>query len=110
MARHIEDEVKYYYDSHPTEEDLMGETSFHSNLVIYLMEVLRWLFHGRLCAIYDNLNFTRRAIRKNIPSPRILRLSEAFLSNLPPVGAWAREVPRPRSSSRSAPKRPGGKT
>ena len=35
----------------------MGETSFHSNLVIYLMELLRWLFHGQLCAIYDNLNF-----------------------------------------------------
>jgi hypothetical protein len=32
MARHIEDEVKYYYDSHPTEEDLMGETAFHANL------------------------------------------------------------------------------
>ena len=57
MARHIEDEVKYYYDSHPTEEDLMGETSFHADLVTYLKEVLRWLFHGQLCAIYDNLNF-----------------------------------------------------
>ncbi len=57
MARHIEDEVKYYYDSHPTEEDLMGETSFHAELVIYLMEVLRWLFRGQMYAIYDNLNF-----------------------------------------------------
>jgi Uma2 family endonuclease len=57
MARHIEDEVEYYYDSHPTEEDLMGETSFHADLVIYLLDVLRWLFRGRVCAIYDNLNF-----------------------------------------------------
>ena len=40
MARHIEDEVKYYYDSHSTEEDLMGETSFHADLVHYLMDVL----------------------------------------------------------------------
>jgi hypothetical protein len=26
MAKYIENEVAYYYDSHPTEEDLMGET------------------------------------------------------------------------------------
>lgn len=35
----------------------MGETSFHSALVDYLMDVLRWLFHDRACAIYENLNF-----------------------------------------------------
>ena len=61
MARHIEDEVRYYYDSHPTEEDLMGEASFHSELVHYLMEVLRWLFHGQLCALYENLNLYQTA-------------------------------------------------
>jgi Uma2 family endonuclease len=57
MARHIEDEVEYYYDSHPTEEDLMGETSFHDDLIRYLFEVLTRLFAGQLCAIYHNLNF-----------------------------------------------------
>ncbi len=57
MAQHIDDEVVYYYDSHPTEEDLMGETSFHAALVHYLVEVLQWLFHGQRCAIYENLNF-----------------------------------------------------
>lgn len=56
MARHIEDEVIYYYDSHSTEEDLMGEMSFHHALVHYLIEVLTWLFHGQRCAIYGNLN------------------------------------------------------
>jgi Uma2 family endonuclease len=56
MARQIENEVKYYYDSHPTEEDLMGETSFHRALVHYLIEVLTWLFHGQRYAIYGNLN------------------------------------------------------
>src|SRR5690349_24935078 len=55
MARQIEDEVKYYYDSHPTEEDLMGETAFHRVLVQYLIDVLTWLFHGQLCAIHGNL-------------------------------------------------------
>ncbi len=57
MARQIEDEVEYYYDSHPTEEDEMGETADHAMLVNYLMAVLTWLFHGQLCAIYENLNF-----------------------------------------------------
>ena len=56
MARHIEDEVKYYYDSHSTQEDLMGETAFHRALVHYLVEVLTWLFHGQVCALYGNLN------------------------------------------------------
>ncbi len=67
MARHIEDEVEYYYDSHPTQEDLMGETSFHADLVIYLLDVLRWLFRGRLCAIYDNLNFYQTTDSQEYP-------------------------------------------
>ena len=29
MARHIEDEVKYYYDFHATEKDRMGQPSAH---------------------------------------------------------------------------------
>ena len=56
MARHIEDDVNYYYDSHSTEEDLMGETSFHRVLAHYLIEVLTWLFHGQRCVIHGNLN------------------------------------------------------
>lgn len=35
----------------------MGETSDHAMLVSYLMAVLRWLFHGQRCAVYENLNF-----------------------------------------------------
>ncbi len=57
MARHVEREVAYYYDFHPTEEDLMGETSVHAALVHYLVEVLTWLFRGQACAVYRNLNF-----------------------------------------------------
>jgi Uma2 family endonuclease len=56
MARHIEDEVIYYYDSHSTQEDLMGETAFHHALVHYIIEVLNWLFQGQRCAMYGNLN------------------------------------------------------
>ncbi|HEU0000402.1 MAG TPA: Uma2 family endonuclease [Ktedonobacteraceae bacterium] len=67
MARHIEDEVIYYYDSHSTEEDLMGETAFHAALVRYLVEVLTWLFQGRLSAIYENLNIYQTANYKEYP-------------------------------------------
>jgi Uma2 family endonuclease len=67
MARHIEDEVKYYYDSHSIEEDLMGETAFHHALVHYLIEVLTWLFHGQRYAIYGNLNIYQTADAMEYP-------------------------------------------
>ena len=57
MARHIEDEVKYYYDSHATEKDRMGQPSAHAELVRYLWNVLKCLFHEQSCTIYKNLNF-----------------------------------------------------
>ncbi|HJT57326.1 MAG TPA: Uma2 family endonuclease, partial [Ktedonobacteraceae bacterium] len=49
--------ISYYYDSHPTEEDLMGETTLHHLLIQYLEEILRWLFHHETCSIQANLNF-----------------------------------------------------
>jgi Uma2 family endonuclease len=57
MAKELSNQVAYYYDSHPTEEDLMGETAFHSLLIRYLSAVLTWLFREQTCAIYENLNF-----------------------------------------------------
>jgi Uma2 family endonuclease len=57
MIEQTSDEVAYYYyDTHPTEEDLMGESPPHAALVHYLMDVLNWLFHDQLCAIYENFN------------------------------------------------------
>ena len=68
MIEHTQDEVVYYYyDSHPTEEDLMGETSVHAALVHYLMEVLTWLFQGQVGAIYENLNFYQTANTHEYP-------------------------------------------
>ena len=67
MAKQVEHEVAYYYDFHPTEEDLMGETSVHAKLVHYLMEVLNWLFRGQVCAIYENLNFYQTSNPKEYP-------------------------------------------
>jgi Uma2 family endonuclease len=64
MARQVEHEVAYYYDSHPTEKDLMGEASVHAALVHYLVKVLRWLLREQVCAVYNNLNFYQT------PNPR----------------------------------------
>ncbi len=53
----MEDEVRYYYDSHQTEKDRMGHPSAHNDLVRYLWKVLEKLFQGQTCAMYANLNF-----------------------------------------------------
>src|SRR5258708_9050834 len=57
MAKQIEHEVAYYYDSHPTEKALMGEASVHAALVDHMVKVLRWLLREQVCAVYKNLNF-----------------------------------------------------
>jgi len=49
--------ISYYYDSHPTEEDLMGESSQHHTVTGYLEDVLKWLFQNQTCSVYVNLNF-----------------------------------------------------
>jgi Uma2 family endonuclease len=56
MAKEL-NKVQYYYDFHPTEEDLMGETAWHDSLIDYLKAVLRWLFREQACAMYSDLNF-----------------------------------------------------
>lgn len=56
MSKKIDDEVYYFYDMYPTEEDLMGESAVHASLVRYLVLVLQWLFHEQPCAIHENLN------------------------------------------------------
>src|SRR5450755_1706317 len=82
-SKHIEDDVAYYYDFHPTEEDLMGETSVHAALVHYLMDVLTWLFRGQVCAIYENLNFYQTSNPNEYPlAPDIAVLKEVDFSHL----------------------------
>src|SRR5579884_1526157 len=57
MAGNRGDEVAYYYDSHSTQKDLMGEPAAHSSLAHYLVNVLKWLFDGKSCTVFNNLNF-----------------------------------------------------
>ncbi|HJT58228.1 MAG TPA: Uma2 family endonuclease [Ktedonobacteraceae bacterium] len=61
MIERTDNHIERYYDSHPTEEDLMGVTSVHAMLIHYLMEVLNWLAHKQVCAVHENLNFYRTA-------------------------------------------------
>ena len=61
------DVIHYYYDSHPTEEDLMGESRPHASLIHYLVEVLTWLFRHQACAIYENFNFYQTADENEYP-------------------------------------------
>ena len=51
-------EVRYYFDSHTIEEDVIDVTSWHSSLITYLKQVLDWLFREQSCAIYQNLAST----------------------------------------------------
>jgi Uma2 family endonuclease len=37
----------------------MPEAAFHDKLLLYLVEVLAWLFHRQVCAIHRNLAFYR---------------------------------------------------
>ncbi|MBV9689984.1 MAG: Uma2 family endonuclease [Ktedonobacteraceae bacterium] len=68
MTKHMTDEgAYYYYDLHPTEEDLMGETEDHSTLIYYLRGVLTMLFADRRCRVYYHLNFYQTANRKEYP-------------------------------------------
>jgi hypothetical protein len=85
MARQIEDEVKYYYDSHSTEEDLMGETLFHRVLVHYLIDVLTWLFHGQHCVIHGNLK-TCRADAATARAEAEARRSQMLLEKMRALG------------------------
>ena len=87
MIEHTSDEVAYYYyDSHPTEEDLMGETLPHAQLVHYLMEVLTWLFRDRLCAIYENFNFYQTQDKYEKPLAPDLAVIKGITHR--PVRSW----------------------
>lgn len=57
MTEQQDDEIHNFYDSHPTEKDLIGRPAAQTALVRYLLGVLERRFDGQTCAIYKNLNF-----------------------------------------------------
>jgi Uma2 family endonuclease len=87
MIEHTSNEVAYYYyDSHPTEEDLMGETLPHAELVHYLMDILNWLFRDHLCAIYENFNFYQTRDKYEKPLAPDLAVIQGITHR--PVRSW----------------------
>ncbi|HET6385806.1 MAG TPA: Uma2 family endonuclease [Armatimonadota bacterium] len=49
-------EIHYYYDSHPTEEDLLADNLLQDWLSDYLKHLLAWLFHEPQWAVVRNVN------------------------------------------------------
>ena len=50
------EEVGYYYDTHPTEEDLMGDSVAQDMVSKYLVEVMEWFYASQAWFIARNLN------------------------------------------------------
>ena len=86
MAQDLNNEVSYYYDLHPIEEDLMGESVLHRTLTEYLGQLLKWLFYRQVCAVYANLNFYYRVNQREYPVAPDL----AVLNGSPPqnIRSW----------------------
>lgn len=93
MAEPRQDGVVYYYDIHPTEEDLMGEAPPHARLVHYLMEVLAWQFRGQLCALYENYNFYQTDDTYEYPLAPDIAVIKGVLEDSAP--SWRVGVNRP---------------
>jgi Uma2 family endonuclease len=64
----------------------MGETSFHADLVHYLVEVLRWLVQGQLCALYENLNMYQTANPDEYPLAPDIAVIKGVAQH--PVRSW----------------------
>ncbi len=62
-----DDAFVHYYDQHPTEEDLMGESVAQSRLIFYLLQVLEWLYRAEGWFVVSDLNIYRRKQRYERP-------------------------------------------
>jgi Uma2 family endonuclease len=60
-------EAFHYYDSHPTKEDLMGESAAQSQLIFYLLKVLEWLYRDEGGFAVSNLNIYRECRPNEYP-------------------------------------------
>jgi Uma2 family endonuclease len=62
-----DDVFEHYYDLHPTKEDLMGESTAQSNIILYLVNVLRWLYATEQWFVVSNLNIYSERRRMQYP-------------------------------------------
>ena len=61
------EEVEYYYDTHPTERDLMGDSYEQDTVMTYLAEVLKWFCASEGWYIARNLNLFFTGFRMENP-------------------------------------------
>jgi Uma2 family endonuclease len=80
-----EDTPFHYYDSHLTEEDLMGESLAQSQLIAYLLQVLQWLYHNERWFIVSNLNIYRQRGRYAYPWAPDVAVFKGIV--IPPTGS-----------------------
>jgi Uma2 family endonuclease len=82
------EKVKFYYDEHPTKEDLMGENARQFMVCHYLVSLLRWYLRFEKCFVIGNLNIYQTRNRKEYPTtPDVMvvkgiELTEAEISDL----------------------------
>src|SRR5438132_10614740 len=87
MQEPIDEKVQDYGDFFPFfEEEDMPETIPHAQLIRYLVDVLKWLFHGQVCSICENFAFFPPAEHPGPPvAPDI-----ALIKGVPlePLSSW----------------------
>ena len=78
-----DDGFEHYYDLHPTQEDLMGESTAQANLILYLVNVLRWLYAAERWFIICNLNlYARREFKQYPITPDVAVFKGVIIPNL----------------------------
>ena len=60
-------EAFHYYDTHPTNEDLVGESAAQYQLIFYLLKVLKWLYQAEGWFVVSNLNIYRERRHNEYP-------------------------------------------
>jgi Uma2 family endonuclease len=78
-------DLYYYYDSHLTPEDLMGETTAHSQLIRYLIAVLEWQFRVERWFVGDNLNLYHTGKRDEPPIVPDIAVFQGCVLSPPPA-------------------------
>lgn len=94
MQEHIDEKVDLYGDFFPFfQEEEMPETIPHAQLIQYLVDVLKWLFHSQLCAICRNFAFFPPPERPGPPvAPDIAVIKGVGLQ---PLSSWQVNVTGP---------------
>jgi len=85
--------LEYYYDTHPTQEDLMGESTFQSELIHYLIEVLWWFYRAEKWFIVTNLNIYQTSNFRENPIVPDVAVFKGVILEQQGVKSWKMLLP-----------------